>query len=80
MTMTSDGPVWWVVLTTDGIGNDQYWVFDSLWEAFGKYRALVVGDAYSVTLCPVALSTDYESHPVFRDVMSLVTTVMGGMP
>lgn len=68
---------WWLVATTDGVGNDSVEVFESLFDAMVSYREFVDGDAFSVTLCPVALSTDYESHPMFRDVMSLVTQVMG---
>lgn len=78
-TMTSDvvSCSWWMVATTDGIGHDSFEMFESLFDAMVKYRELVRGDAYSVTLCPVALSTDYEPHPMLHDLMGLVTQVMG---
>ena len=52
----------------DGVHNDEWCVFESLEEAQQFYDECVGAGAYSVSLCAVVQSTDYEPHDLFKEV------------
>lgn len=47
--------------------NDEWRVFETLSAAQQFYDECVEGGAYSVSLCAVVQSTDYEPHELFRE-------------
>lgn len=47
--------------------NDEWRVFESREKAQEFYDECVEGGAYSVSLCAVVQSTDYEPHELFRE-------------
>jgi hypothetical protein len=50
----------------DGFNNDEWRVFEFEADARAFYDDCVDAGAYSVTLCAVVRSTDYEPHEFFR--------------
>lgn len=51
----------------DGHNNDEWRVFESEADAQAFYDECVDAGAYSVTLCAVIRSTDYEPHDLFTE-------------
>ena len=67
MTKVHEG-LSWIVCWTDGDHGDDYAVADSYEAAKERYDNLITdGDLDTLSLCAVIESSDFDTHPAFKD-------------
>ena len=64
----------WIVVAlftddvSDGTHTEEEWhVYESYDDALTAYDILIENGVYSASVCAVVKSTDYDSHPEFRE-------------